>query len=174
MTTILIPTLQTERLTLRAPHAGDFESFASFYASNRSHMVGGPMGRHDAWRALAGVIGHWHLTGFGRWIVTLHEDDTPLGLIGLHNPEGWPEPEVGWLVYDGAEGKGIAYEAAIATRRYAYEVLDWDTSISLIDPANKRSRALAERMGAVYDYDFTHEKYGPMKVWRHPSPEALG
>ena len=172
-TTITIPTLETERLILRAPMPEDFDALAAFYATERSHMVGGPLSRHDAWRLFAGLIGHWHLLGYGRWTVTLKGDDTPLGVIGLHNPEGWPEPEVGWVIYERAEGKGIAYEAAMATRNYAYEVLDWDTSISLIDPANTRSVALAQRMGASYDYDFTHEKFGEMKVWRHPSPEAL-
>lgn len=173
MTTITIPTLETERMILRAPMPRDFDAMAAFYAGPRSHMVGGPLGRHDAWRLFAGVIGHWHLLGYGRWVMTLKGDDTALGLIGLHNPEGWPEPEVGWLVFDGTEGKGLAYEAAMAARDYAYEVLDWSTCISLIDPANTRSRALAERMGAAYDYDFTHEKYGAMKVWRHPAPEVL-
>ncbi|MEL7215967.1 MAG: GNAT family N-acetyltransferase [Pseudomonadota bacterium] len=173
-TTITIPTLQTERLTLRAPMPGDIEAMSTFYMSDRSHMFGGPLEPVDTWRMFAGVIGHWHLLGYGRWTVTMRGgDDTPLGLVGLHNPEGWPEPEIGWMVYAQAEGKGIAFEASMAARRYAYEVLDWDTCISLIAPANTRSVALAERMGAAFEYDFTHARFGDMKVWRHPGPEAL-
>ena len=48
-----IPTLETERLVLRAPGIGDFEPFAAFYASERSKFVGGPLDREGAWRMLA-------------------------------------------------------------------------------------------------------------------------
>ena len=36
-----IPTLETERLTLRAPGARDLGAFATFYASDASRFVGG-------------------------------------------------------------------------------------------------------------------------------------
>ena len=169
MTAIEIPTLTTGRLTLRAPGPEDFEPFAAFYASERASMVGGPMDRLDAWRALAGIVGHWRLRGFGRWTVV--EDGAPLGVVGLHCPEGWPEPEVGWLVFDGAEGRGVAREAAEAARSHAYDVLGWRTAISLIDPRNARSVTLAERMGAAREADFEHPRYGAMAVWRHPGPD---
>lgn len=171
-TLIEIPTLETERLTLRAPELADLDAFAAFYATERSSMVGGPQDRHDAWRALAGVIGHWHLRGFGRWTVVDRDGRAPLGLVGLHCPEGWPEPEVGWIVYEGAEGRGIAREAAEAARAHAYGALGWRTIISLIDPRNARSIALAERMGARREADHQHVKYGAMGVWRHPGAGA--
>lgn len=170
MTTITIPTLRTERLVLRAPRLDDFEPFAAFYASARASMVGGPLDRHDAWRALSSALGHWHLRGYGRWTVTL--DGEPMGLVGLHYPVGWPEPEVGWLVYDRAEGRGIAREAAEAALAHAYDALGWSTAISLVVPGNARSVALAERMGARPEADHQHPKFGPMIVLRHPGPAA--
>lgn len=166
----MIPTLRTERLTLRPPALGDFEAFAAFYGSGRASMVGGPLDRHEAWRALAAVLGHWHLRGFGRWIVEL--DGAAVGLVGLHHPVEWPEAEVGWLLYAAAEGRGIAREAAEAARAHAYGTLGWTTAISLIDPCNARSVALAERMGARREADFEHPKFGAMGVWRHPGPDA--
>ena len=39
----MIPTLTTDRLTLRAPTEADFPVMAEFYASDRSQFVGGPM-----------------------------------------------------------------------------------------------------------------------------------
>ena len=73
-----------------------------------------------------------------------------------------------------AEGRGIAFEAALVARRYAYETLGWSTAISLIAPSNARSAALAERLGAAYERDFDHVRYGRAAIYRHPSPNALG
>ena len=169
-TTVTIPTLRTERLVLRAPGPEDFEPFAAFYASERASMVGGPLDRAEAWRALAGLVGHWRLRGFGRWTVV--EDGAPVGVVGLHFPLDWPEPEVGWIVFDGAEGRGLAREAALAARAHAYGTLGWTTAISLIDPRNARSIALATRMGAAREADFDHPKFGTVGIWRHPGPAA--
>lgn len=171
--TVTIPTIETERLVLRCPEERDVGPLAAFYASERAAYVGGPMGRIDCWRYLASVIGHWHLRGWGRWSVVEKSSGAVAGLVGLHAPIGWPEPEIGWFLYDGFEGRGIAQEAALEARRYAYGVAGWTTAISLIDPANTRSLALARRLGAAFDRQFEHEVYGAMDIWRHPGPEAL-
>jgi len=170
--TFSIPTLETERLVLRAPKESDASIHAAFYASDRAKFVGGPMGADLAWRGLALEIGHWVLRGFGRWILTLKGSDDALGVVGLWHPVGFPERELGWDLFDGATGKGYATEAAFAARGHAYTTLGWTTLTSMIDPANTGSRAVAERLGAAYDYDFEHERYGPMQIWRHPGPEA--
>ncbi|MGC9368152.1 MAG: GNAT family N-acetyltransferase [Paracoccaceae bacterium] len=171
--TITIPRLETERLILRAPTLQDFEVFADFYASERASFVGGPLDREGSWRMLAMEIGHWQLAGFGRWIVETRDGGATAGLVGLFCPEGWPEPEIGWDLFSGHEGKGYATEAGAAARNYAYDVLGWDTAISLVKPANVASARVAERLGARLDGMFPHQRHGEMQVWRHPSPEAL-
>ena len=52
-----IPTLHTERLTLRGPDARDIEPMRAFYASDRSRFVGGPLTAELAWRHLGTEIG---------------------------------------------------------------------------------------------------------------------
>lgn len=172
-TCITIPTLETERLRLRAPEFRDFESFAAFRASPRAVHVGGPHDRDQAFNQLCALIGHWQLRGYGRWIVADRETDEALGTTGPYYPEGWYAPEIAWSVFDRAEGRGIAYEAAQAARAYAYDVLGWTTVVSLVTPENTRSAALAQRMGCVRDGTFEHESIGPLHIWRHPSAEAL-
>jgi ribosomal-protein-alanine N-acetyltransferase len=167
MTSILIPTLETERFNLRAPKASDLDAHAEFRASERARMVGGPNKRAWTFDHLCGVIGHWQMRGYGRWIVADKGSDAPLGLVGLYYPEDWPEPEIGWSVYGPAEGKGIAHEAATAARAYAFDVLGWTTVISLIRTDNARSLALAARMGCQHAGDFVHGTYGAMQIWRH-------
>ena len=172
----MIPTLATGRLTLRAPEPRDVAPFAAFYASEAARFVGGPMADWEVWRYTAEVVGHWHLRGFGRWMVTEgHGPDAgpAVGLVGLHHPLDWPEPEVGWMIWGGAEGRGIAREAAEAARAWAYGEAGMTTLVSSIDAANARSVALAERMGAARDGGFDHPKYGYLGLWRHPGPDAL-
>lgn len=165
-----IPTLHTERLTLRGPDARDIEPMRAFYASERSRFVGGPLTAELAWRQLGTEIGHWTLRGYGRWMVDETATGKIVGNVGLWNPEGWPEPEIGWDLFEGAEGKGYATEAALAARSYAYDVLGWTTVISLVKPGNEASAKVAARMGAFLDSEFTHERWGEMQIWRHPAP----
>lgn len=169
----MIPTLLSERLTLRAPSPKDFEAVHAFRSSPRSKFLGGPVAtKGKTWSYLSSVIGHWHMRGFGRWILTeTGGDDTALGLVGPHFPYDWPEPEIAWTLYGGAEGKGYAFEAARLAREYAYQTLDWPTAISMIAPENTRSVAVARKMGCKVDGTFTYDGLGTMQIWRHPSPE---
>lgn len=168
-----IPRLQTERLILREYRQDDFDAFAAFYETPRSRFIGGPLPRELAWRGLATHLGHWALRGFGFWAVEERATGTFCGHVGLWHPEGWPEPEVGWVLMGHAEGRGLALEAALAARDYAYQHLNWPTAISLIDPGNTRSLRLAQRMGCWHEGDFTHVRLGQMQIWRHPNPGTL-
>lgn len=172
-TIIRIPTLRTENLVLRAPSANDFETYVAFRASARAKGIGGPYNRVTAFSHFAELIGHWVIRGYGRWIVADPETDAALGVVGLMYPEDWPEAEIAWTVFDGSEGRGIAHEAALTARDYAYKTLGWSTVVSCIIPDNTRSIALAKRMGATFEGDFTHPEIGPMNIWRHIGPEAL-
>lgn len=170
MSSVVVPVLDTERLTMRGPVLDDLEAMAAFYASDRSRFVGGPQSRELTWRSLAQEIGHWQMMGFGRWTLVEKSTGAPVGIVGLWHPEGFPERELGWDLFEGATGKGYATEAGLAARTYAYEVLGWTTVISLIADGNAPSERVAARLGASYDSDFTHERYGPMRVFRHPGP----
>lgn len=169
-----IPTLQTERLTLRAPRLSDFDAIAEFRASDRARFVGGPASKANSWGYLAALIGHWDLRGYGRWIITeTGNDDAALGIVGPLFPFDWPEPEIAWTLFAAGEGRGIAYEAALAARTYTYGTLGWTTAASFVNPENTRSVTLAERLGCAPDGSFEHEVFGTMHIWRHPTPEAL-
>lgn len=168
------PRIETDRLVLRGPVASDFDAIATFYADPvRSVGFGGVLPRDQAWRWFASAIGHWHLRGYGFWTITLKGDDKPVGICGLWNPEGWPEPEMGWIVFDGYEGKGIAFEAATAVRAHAYGVMGFTTLSSNIVPGNDRSVALAERLGATLERTYENINMGTEQLYRHPAPEAL-
>lgn len=169
---MLIPTLQTGRLTLRGPARQDADAFVDFFTSRRSIHVGGPLSARLAWRMFAAEIGHWHIIGCGMWTVTMRGDDTPLGLVGCWYPADWPECEIGWLLWPAAEGRGIAFEAATAARDFAFQNLGWETAVSYIAPENFRSIRLAERLGARLDESAAYPGETKGLVYRHPTPES--
>ncbi len=168
----MIPTLTTERLTLRAPRMDDFDAHAAFRTSDRARPVGGPDTREGAYDHFAGIAGQWVLRGYGRWLVADRATDAPLGIVGLHHPDNWSEPELAWSLYAAGEGRGIAMEAALAARAHAYDTLGWTTLISYIAPTNTRSMALAKRMGCTSDGPHDHPAIGMVHVMRHPAPPS--
>jgi len=162
-----VPVIETERLTLRAARVEDFGAHAEFIASERSRFVGGPQDRQQAWFGFCTSLGHWVARGYGMWTIADKANGTPLGRAGFINHEGWEEPELGWHLYQAAEGKGLAFEAAQAARAYGARHFGLDGVISYIAPANIRSLALAERLGARFERE--GELLGkPCQVWRHP------
>lgn len=171
--TITIPRLMTQNLLLREYRESDFPEFSAFYQTERSRFIGGPLTAEMAWRGLATHLGHWALRGYGFWAVEEQASGRFCGHVGLWFPDGWYEPEVGWVLMGHAEGRGFALEAALAARTYAYDSLGWSTAVSMIDPSNSRSIRLAQRMGCSHEGLFQHVRLGPMEIWRHPSARTL-
>lgn len=172
-----IPTLETERLRLVAPEERHLEAEIPFWESERSRFVGGPVPGYRVWRLLATQLGHWALRGYGSWVVEEKASGRPLGMVGLWHPGEWPEPELAYHLYEGSEGKGYASEAGRAVIGHAYGTLGWRTLISLIDPENAPSQAVARRLGAVntgetFVSNPADPACRPVEIWRYPGPEA--
>ncbi len=167
------PKLESAKLVLRGPEIQDFEPIAHFYADvPRAAGFGGSLKRDEAWRWFASNIGHWHIHGYGYFTIETETGEIA-GISGIWNPEGWPEPELGWVVYAGFEGYGIAFEAAVRARQWAYEELSMTTLTSNIIPGNTRSIKLAKRMGATYEGNYTNPNMGESMLYRHPGPESV-
>jgi len=168
-TRVEIPTLETERLRLRAPCMGDWETVAAYLGSERARHIGGPYPREKAWRGFASSMGEWLLLGFGYWAVEERGTGRLVGEVGLQRPVPFPEAELGWDLYDGHEGRGYATEAARAARDWAYGARGLTTLVSFIDPENIRSIRVAERLGCHLDPDAWREDPEDL-VYRHPGP----
>lgn len=167
-------TLETDRLVLRQPAPKDMDAMTEFYVSERSQYAGGYVIRPRAWSNGAMILGHWQVRGFGLWAVTKKGDDTALGMVGPYYPDGWPETEIGWVLFEGCEGKGYAGEAATAAIADARNRLGWTDIVHYIAPENARSIRLAEKLGATVDANATPPKPDvPCLVYRQPKPEAV-
>lgn len=146
-----VPVLRTERLVLSAPVLADFEHVAAYHASERGKWEGGPYHRHHAWRIWAADVALWMLKGYGPFRVACRETGAWLGEVGIFHGDEFPEAELGWMVAPHAEGRGLAAEAARAVQLWVRRQFGWDDIISIIDPANQRSIALALRLGGRID-----------------------
>jgi RimJ/RimL family protein N-acetyltransferase len=161
-----IPTLMTERLILRAPFADDFPAYAGLLASPRSEGMGGPYPLRAAWGIFCHDVAGWALFGHGALMIDLRATGDCVGQVGINHGPLFPEKELGWLVYDGHEGRGYATEAAAALRDWAARTLGVDRLVSYIDSENVRSIAVAERLGATIDPHAPKQDPGDL-VYRH-------
>ncbi len=69
MTEPLIPVIETPRLILRGPEPDDYPDFKATFTSYRARFMGGPLNAYEAWMLYAAEIGHWHIRGFGMWMI---------------------------------------------------------------------------------------------------------
>ncbi|MCD9149372.1 GNAT family N-acetyltransferase [Pseudophaeobacter flagellatus] len=166
-----IPVIETERLILRAPQPGDLKAMVAFFETTRSHMVGGPRDAMGSYTSLVSRLGHWVLNGYGLWHIVEKASGAFIGWTGMIFAPTWSEPELGWTLFEGAEGKGHAFEAATAARVYAARHQGLNGVISYIAPSNSRSMALATRLGASFERD-TELLGKPCQIWRHPKMEV--
>ena len=146
-----VPEVRTERLILRAPKIADFPAYREVFVSDRALFMGGPFTEEDAFSDFCQGVAGWMLRGAGMWTITRSIGDAPLGWVYLWQEMGDPEPELGWVLIEGAEGRGYASEAARAVFPHALALFGTGGFVSYIDAGNERSARLALTLGARRD-----------------------
>ena len=149
------PTLETERLRLRAFRREDLDAHAATLGDVEvmRHLGGAPTSREDSWRKLMMAVGQWPLLGFGYWAVETKHDGRMVGQAGLCDfergltPDISGFPEMGWIFDRSVHGQGIAGEACRAVLDWAESALAPGPIWSIISPDNLPSIKLAERLG---------------------------
>ncbi len=163
---VIIPTLETDRLRLRPPRLSDFADYAELMGSARATFMGGPFDARAAWGMFSHDVACWELFGHGGLMIDLRASGECVGQVGINGGPLFPEPELGWLLYEGREGHGYATEAAAALREWALAATKLETLVSYFDPSNARSIAVALRLGAVPDPDAPRQDPDDV-VYRH-------
>ena len=144
----------------------DFPAYAAFLASDRAWGMGGPHGVRTAWEYFCNDTAQWTLLGMGGLMIVPRGQTEPVGQVAVCHGPIFPEPELGWFLYDGHEGEGYATEAARALRDWAFDVRRVPTLVSYVDPGNAASARVAERLGAVLDQTAPSPDPGDL-VYRH-------
>ncbi len=147
------PTLRTERLTLRPLAMADYPAYAAFMASPRAIPMGGNYDTFGAWALFCHDAGQWALFGHGGLMIDVTATGETVGNVGISHGPLFPEPELGWFLYAGQEGRGYATEAARALREWGFVARGLPTLVSYVGVENHASAAVAKRLGAVLDPD---------------------
>lgn len=146
-----VPTLHTERLTLREYRREDFDAFAAHIADPVSSAHLGSADRVAAWRIFCSQAGLWLIHGAGWWTVEEKETGQLVGNVGAFFREESAVMELGWNTYRACWGRGFATEAAAAALRHAFEIRREPRIRALIASANESSLRVARRLGLTYE-----------------------
>lgn len=166
----LVPAqLETDRLILRQFKDDDWQGLHKYYsnADATAYTVGRAFSEGESWRAMASMVGHWQLRGYGSYALELKSSGETLGTVGFWAPNDWPEPEIKWALAPEFWGKGYASEAARIVQQAGLEFLPDLPLISLIHPDNHPSIALAEAISATLETTIAF-RGADWCLYRHP------
>ncbi|GAA4718986.1 GNAT family N-acetyltransferase [Sphingomonas lutea] len=170
------PTLETERLVLRAWRRDDREPYFAILQEPAvfRHFGPDPMGMEESWRRVNAAAGSWLLNGFGGWAVERRSDGKLVGMLAMFtgwrdlDPEFGHDPEMGWIFATEAHGQGLAGEACRAALHWAEANLPPSPIWAIIAPANAPSIKLAEKLGFEHIHE-TRYKDDPILVLKRPA-----
>ena len=108
------------------------------------------------------------------WPTILKSDMSFVGVCGLIPLESSGDIEIGWHFARRVWGMGLAFEAANAVLAYGFEELHLERIVCVIHPMNRRSIALANRLGFRFEriarhYGFDLLRYAKARPVAIPS-----
>jgi RimJ/RimL family protein N-acetyltransferase len=144
-----MPPPATARLTFRDMCADDLDDMACLLGDPEvMTYYPRPKTREEAAKWIGWNRGLYQTHGFGLWLLTTAEGDF-VGDCGLTPQvvDDVDELEVGYHVLPALQGRGYATEAAAASRDFARTVLGAPRLIAIIDPDNRPSQRVAQKIG---------------------------
>lgn len=150
--------LETERLALRRLNTDDapfilelvntptwLQFIGDRHVHNlddaRNYIINGPMQAYEK-------------NGTGLYHVSLKENGTPIGMCGLLKREILDHLDIGFALLPAFEGKGYAYEAAVATLKHAREDIGLERIVAFTSADNEKSIALITKLGMRFERNF--------------------
>ena len=170
------PTLETDRLRLRAWRKNDREAYFRILQEPAvfRHFGPEPMGMEECWRRVMAAAGGWQLNGFGGWAVERKSDAKLVGMLAVFtawrglDPEFGDEPEMGWIMDPETQGQGLGSEAGLAALEWLEANVEPTPAWAIISPDNDPSLKLADRLGFERVTDVLYND-DPTVVLRRPS-----
>lgn len=147
--------LRTERLNLR-PFTLDDADFVLALLSEPSfrEFIGdkGVKTMDDARRYIErGPLDSYVEHGYGAYVVETRKGAEPVGMCGLFKRDNLPLPDLGFAFLARHCGRGYAREASRCVLAYARHGLGIGRVAAIVDPGNRRSLALLDRLGFAYE-----------------------
>jgi RimJ/RimL family protein N-acetyltransferase len=150
-----IPTIETERLRMRAYRLDDFKDCAAMWADPAvvRYIGGKPFTEEEVWAKMLRYAGLWSLMGFGYWALEEKGSRDYVGEIGFADfkrdiqPSLAGMPELGWVLISRVHGRGYATEAVRAALEWGAGHFGAARTACLIHPENLASIRVAEKCG---------------------------
>jgi ribosomal-protein-alanine N-acetyltransferase len=148
--------LETERLLLRHQILTDLGALHTLYSDPEitKYIPDAPRNYAETREELEWFLnGHPQYPELGLWAVVYKETGKFIGRCGLlpWTIDGQPEVEVAYTLAREYWGQGLATEAARAILQYGFEKLNLARLICLIDPQNRASQRVAEKIGMTLE-----------------------
>ena len=102
------------------------------------------------------IIPSYQQHGFGFYIVSIKNDNIPIGMCGLIKRNWMDYIEIGYAFLSTYRGKGFALEASIATKKYAKTHLGIHKLAAITNVNNDRSSNLLQKLGFEYNRLITY------------------
>lgn len=94
-----------------------------------------------------GPIKSYQRFGFGLYLTTLKDSDTPIGICGLIKRDTLDDVDIGFAFLPQYTGKGYAFEVASAVMAYGKTDLGLKQIVAITSLDNVRSIKLLEKLG---------------------------
>lgn len=152
-----LPTLRTERLTLRPAVVADLDAVHAYRSREDvcRYLLHEPLSRE---RVEAKLVASEKRSTLGEKGDTLllavvrDEDCVVVGDVELDITSlDAATVEIGWVFSPDVAGRGYATEAAVALRDYAFETLNAHRIVAQLHPDNTASARLCERLGMRHE-----------------------
>lgn len=140
---------------LRRYEAGDIDQLHAVVEANRdhlrAHMPWPDEGRLELEAFVADAVAQWDRGADRNYAIVDTDDERYLGGCGLHDRLGPAAREIGYWMAAAATGRGIVTAAARALTEVALTIDGVDRVEIHCDEANRRSAAVARRLGYRLD-----------------------
>ena len=142
--------LETPRTFMREILGNDFDFLLRMMSDAQvMRYYPRPLGEKDVREFINRMRACYRDDGCGLWLLVDRECGEPLGRVGLMRQDvnGADEFEIGYMLHRPFWRRGLATEAALAVREFAFTERKLPRVVSLVRPENVPSQGVARKLG---------------------------
>lgn len=150
-----MPTLETERLTLRQAVRADLEAFQTWAAvpDNVKYMSWGPNSSADTWNFLLDCEKQAEIRPRLRYdfVIVFKESGRVIGSCGIYLDGDRQTGEVGWILHRDFHSRGLGGEVSRALVKFGFEQLGLHRIFAYCYAENRASSRIMEKAGMRFE-----------------------
>ena len=138
--------IETPRMLMRRPVIDDCILLENLWCNEKvREFLGGVVPDNLIAQKISTLVNHWNLHQFGLCAVLEKISNELIGLCGLHYSEDGVE--ISYMFFPNYWGKGLAYEAIMASINYGFKILHLERIIAITQAKNTKSCLLLRKVG---------------------------